>query len=86
MGSHSVHVLHVRGDTPAFTPSKLKLVLDLATQEGCRAELTKVASSPILVLIGLKVFVHVTNIATTTPNHQTKSLRLLFYISTLCRN
>jgi len=34
-------VLHLppdRGDIPAFTPAKL--VLDLATPEGCKAELT----------------------------------------------
>ena len=29
-----------RGDIPAFTPAKL--VLDLATPEGCKAELTQV--------------------------------------------
>jgi len=43
------HVLYVitqcylppgRGDIPAFTPSQLRLVLDLATPEGCKAELT----------------------------------------------
>jgi len=28
-----------RGDSPAFTPAKL--VLDLATPEGCKAELTQ---------------------------------------------
>jgi len=29
-----------RGDFPAFTPAEAKLVLDLATPEGCKAELT----------------------------------------------
>jgi len=29
-----------RGENPAFTPSRIKQVLDLATPEGCKAELT----------------------------------------------
>ena len=32
-----------RGDTPAVTPRQLRLVLDLATQEKCKAELTQLA-------------------------------------------
>jgi len=29
-----------RGDIPAITPSQLRLALDLATPEGCKAEFT----------------------------------------------
>ena len=40
MGSHSV-ICHpaVHGNIPAFSRTKLRLVLDLATQKECKAEL-----------------------------------------------
>jgi len=42
-GSTQCYLPPGRGDIPAFTPAEPKLVLDLATPEGCKAELAWLA-------------------------------------------